>query len=154
MTTQYAESRTDEERSRDAALPEPTVTTDAESGPWYVTPAKSTSDQVREIIAQFERDHPDDAAMLDELRRLTDLMDQWSAYEGEAVWHPQTWSAAGTNGEWAAPPSDPQWYNPDPAATMQLVSIEQPAEWPLWLPLLVIGAVVAFVWAALSHIAR
>ncbi len=147
------DTRTDEERARDAALPPPTVTTDAEGGPYYVTPATPTSDQVREIIEQFERDHPEDAAALDELRRLTDLMDQWSACEGESVEHPQTWSSAGTNGQWAAPPSDTQWRNPDPAATMKLVSIEQPAGWPLWLPILIMGAVLAVAWAAFWHIA-
>ena len=112
--------RTDEERARDAAMPPPVITTNTPKGGqtywWDIRQPPSAAEQCRELVERFEREYPDDAAMLNDLRALTDLLDECAANEYADLPQPSTWTSTGTG---------VQYYNPDPAATMNLVSIHE-----------------------------
>lgn len=91
----------------DGNPPEPvpyTLTTNApEGGPWYAMPVQepTLANRVRTILDRFERDHPEEASALRDLRELTDLMDECAPQECHDP--PETYSASSTDGEYAPP---------------------------------------------------
>src|SRR5574343_655984 len=77
-------------------------------------------DQGHTIIDRFERDHPETATALRDLRELTDLMDECLSHEYHDP--PPTYSANSTDGEYIVDRAE--WYAPDPAARWQPVATD------------------------------